>query len=133
MAFVAFGLALAASVALLLAPTGERQESSCRVTGSTVGTLQTDQPTCVDRVSHVSLLQEEGIGVVPVLAVPVVVAGIALALQRTRWSRTAALVAGTLLVAFCLVGIASIGIFYLPSGVAMFVASPHPARRLDPA
>jgi hypothetical protein len=133
MAIVAFGLALAASVALLLAPTGERQESSCRVTGSTAGTLQTDQPVCVDRVSHVSLLQDEGIGVALVLAIPVVVAGIALELQRTRWSRNAALVAGTLIAFFALLGAASIGIFYLPSAVAMFVASSHLARRPDPA
>jgi hypothetical protein len=128
MAFIAFGLALVASVGLLLAPTGERQESSCGATASGLGTASTDQPACVDSVSHVSLLQEEGIGVVLVLAIPVMVAGIALALQWTRWGRPAAVTAGTLLVAFSILGLASIGLFYLPSGIAMLLASSHPRQ-----
>jgi hypothetical protein len=133
MPFIAFGLALAASAALLLAPTGERQETSCRVTASSPGAVSAEQPACVDRVSHVSLLQEEGVGVVLVLAIPVIVAGVALALQWTRWSRNAALVAGILLVAFSVLGLASIGLFYLPSGIAMLLASSRPRQRLSPA
>jgi hypothetical protein len=128
MAFISFGLALVASAGLLLAPSGERQESSCAVTASGLGTASTDQPACVDTVSRVSLLQEEGIGVVLVLAIPVMVAGIALALQWTRWARPAAVTAGTLLVAFSVLGLASIGLFYLPSGIAMLLASTHPRQ-----
>lgn len=126
MPVVAFGLTLAASVALLLAPTVERQESSCGVTGSTARTLPTDQPACVDRVSHVNLLQEEGISVVFVLAVPVVVAGLALALQWTRWSRNAALGAGTVLALLAVLGAASIGLFYLPGAVAFLIGVSRP-------
>jgi hypothetical protein len=130
MAFIAFGVALVASVGLLLAPTGERQESACGVTASALGTVSANQPACVDSVSHVSLLQEEGVRVLLVLAIPVTVAGIALALQWTRWGRPAALTAGTLLVGFSVLGLASIGLFYLPSGIAMLLASSHPRQPL---
>jgi hypothetical protein len=129
--FVAFGLVLVASLGLLLAPLGER-EGSCSVTANS-GQAATTQPGCEDRTTHVSLLQQEGGWVLFVAAVPVLVAAVPLGLRRTRWRRNAALVAGTLLVAFSVVGAASIGLFYLPGAVAMFMAATNPGRRPAPA
>jgi hypothetical protein len=121
MAVVALGLAVAASVALLLAPISTREET-CPVSAGPSGTVVTQQG-CKDRVSRVSLLQEQGPSVALILVVPLLVAGVALVLQWTRWRRNAALIAGTLMVALSVVAILSIGIFYLPSAIAMFLTA----------
>lgn len=65
----------------------------------------------------------------PILAVPVVLAAIPVALQRTRYVRGARIVAGTLLMAFVVVTGFSIGLYYLPSAVAMTVAATSGQRQ----
>ena len=131
--FVAWGLALAASVGLLLAPLGEREES-CSVPAAPSGAVQQDpEQACRTHVANVSLLQEEGPSVVFIIAIPVVVAVAPLALRRTRWRKNASIAAGVLLLAFSILGAASIGLFYLPSGIASLLASNAPAAPSAPA
>jgi hypothetical protein len=124
----AFGLALVASLAFLFAPVISR-ETSCAVS-ATAGGAVTSSPGCAEHVSHVSLLQEEGPSIGAVLSVPVVVAALPLALRRTRWRKKVAVAAGVVLLAFSVLGAASIGLFYLPSGVAcLMVAATTPDPR----
>lgn len=110
----AFLLAVAASVVLLVAPLGMAQSVRDVSPGESHGGLTI-------RVESMSLLQEEGWSVAIPLSVPVVVAALA-QWPRTaggRWRLTAASV---LLVAWVIVAIHSVGIFYLPAAAAMVAA-----------
>jgi hypothetical protein len=130
--FVACLLAVLASLIVLFVPLGS-SESSCTVIAPAEGhaTPSDTTPSCDQRVTRVSLVDEEGPGILIVVAIPVVIAGVALALYRTRWGRSAATAGGTLISLFSLLGAFSIGFFYLPSAIALFFASshlPHPKR-----
>jgi hypothetical protein len=110
-AVASFFLAAVASLALLFAPTGT-SETAC-----------SPSEACHPRVTHPSLLQSQGWGVAVPLSAPVAVAGVAAALRRTRAGRPAAVAAGVLLSGFVLLGALSVGLFYLPCAVAMFVGA----------
>jgi hypothetical protein len=88
----------------------ETSTSSGSSNGEVFSTIETESTT---------LLEEEGPSVLIVLAVPVVVAGGALAARR----RTATLVAASVLAVLCVLGLMSIGIFYVPAVVLLFVAA----------
>jgi hypothetical protein len=118
---VSFALALGASVALLFVPSGT--EVSACLAPATGASASAPTPACRTSVSHPSLLDVEGPRVLVPLAIPVAVAGLALGLRRSRISRAAAIAAGCLLFAFVVLGAFSIGVFYMPSAVAMFVGS----------
>ena len=109
---LSFLLALAASAFLALAP----------VVASEGETVRSDGTVETERSSH-TLLEREGPGVLLVLAAPVAVAAVALLAGRTARARTVAGAAAALLLAFALVAAASVGLFYLPAGVAMAVAA----------
>lgn len=70
-----------------------------------------------------TLLDHEGVGVIPVLLVPV---ALALALAGSMGGGPAArrrrIAAGWVLVGACAVGIASLGAFFLPAAVALLAA-----------
>jgi hypothetical protein len=125
---VSFVLALVASVILLVVPTGTSMSSVCSVRPAPVPGGAQASPTCISRVTHPSLVDDQGWGVVVPLSIPVVVAGIPMALARTRAWRPAAITAACLLTAFAILGAASVGIFYLPSAVAMIVAASQRTR-----
>jgi hypothetical protein len=77
-----------------------------------------------DVVRHISLVDDQGISMLVPLAIPVVVA-LAGTLGR---SRTARVISAVLLWAFCVLGLASIGMFFIPAALLMTVAA---ARRDD--
>jgi hypothetical protein len=68
-----------------------------------------------------SLVEANGVGVLGVLALPMLLAGVGLVAVRRR--RRPILVAVMVaLVAFCVLGLASVGLFYLPAAVALIIA-----------
>lgn len=69
------------------------------------------------------LLEQEGLTLIPLVAVPVALTGLVLALQGTRFARRAAAVAAVLLASGISLAVLSIGVFYLPSAIAMAVAA----------
>lgn len=83
-------------------------------------------------IRHATLLAWEGLGILLVLLVPVLVAAVPLALERTRWRGVSRAVAAVLLSVGVLVGIASIGLFYLPSAVVMVAAATRGERVAAP-
>jgi hypothetical protein len=115
-------LALIVSVALLVVPVAT-EVSTSSLTGTTT--------------RHLTLLESEGAGIIAVLAAPVLIAGVAVAVagsgRRTRavaWS-----IAAGLLWAWVIVASMSVGLFSIPSALAMTVAASmaRPARESRPA
>ena len=83
-------------------------------------------------VTHTSstLLETEGTSVLVVLALPAVPAIVALARRR----RTTTLVAAWVTTVFCLLGSMTIGLFYVPAAVLLFLAAHwQRARPQEPA
>lgn len=74
-------------------------------------------------VGFVSLLEGESLWTRWLLIVPVAAASLPLAFPLGRGRRRARVIAAVLLVCWCLVAIASVGILYLPSAIAMIVAA----------
>jgi hypothetical protein len=113
-----FVLALLAVVLLLVIPTGREESVSISSTGE------------ITRHSRsTTLVQSDGWSVLVPLAVPVAIAGVPLALRRTRWRRGALVAASVLLLAFVVAGLLSIGVYYLPAAVAMETAAIVDGRR----
>lgn len=112
-------LALAAALALALLPLVSLQRPS----------LPGEPP---GETRHATLLAWEGPGILLALLVPVLVAAVPLALGRTRWRGASRAIAAVLLSAGVLVGIASIGLFYLPSAVVMVAAATRGERLAAP-
>ena len=105
-------LALAAVVALVLVPTG---------TGVTYSSTSDGSETVVEERTR--LLDEEGLGVLGVLAIPVLFAVSGAALGIALRSRVPLAVAAGLLWTFSLLALFSIGIFFVPAAVAMTMAA----------
>ena len=86
-----------------------------------------------------SLVEANGMSVLGVLALPVLLAGVGLVAVRSR-HRGVLVVVMMAMVAFCVLAIASVGLFYLPAAVALIIAvvgwrhapSPPPAAN-DPS
>ena len=68
-----------------------------------------------------SLVDANGMSVLGVLAVPVVLAGVGLVAVRGR-HRGVLVVVMVALVVFCVLALASVGLFYLPAAVALVIA-----------
>ena len=68
-----------------------------------------------------SLVEANGVSVLGVLALPVLLAGVELAAVRWCWRPILAAVM-VALVAFCVLGLASVGLFYLPAAAAVVIA-----------
>jgi hypothetical protein len=86
--------------------------------------------TTFSTTSEETLLEHEGTSVLVVLLVPVAVAFIGLVGAAFR-VRPMSVVAAVIAVGLCVLGMASIGIFYLPAGLLLVVAAarstaPHP-------
>lgn len=82
-----------------------------------------------------TLLQSEGPSVLIVLLIPVAIALVG-ALAKGRWRKRLRRSAGVVLLVACLIGSASIGIFYLPAPVLLIAAAirtpPPPSRHPTP-
>jgi hypothetical protein len=86
-----------------------------------------------------SLVEANGMSVLGVLLLPVLLAGVGLVAVRSR-HRGVLVAVMVALVAFCVLGAASVGLFYLPAAVALVIAvvgwrhepSPPPAAN-DPS
>ena len=115
---VALAWTIVMGVVWLFAPTGR----STSVTATTDGTVITESSTS-------SLLQSEGAGVALVLAVPVVIAGIAVAASGTRRARQVRFVCGGVLAFACLLGSASVGLPYVPATAALLISGATSVRR----
>jgi hypothetical protein len=114
-AIASLALSLAAGVALALYPCayqGIVAESPAPGTG---------EPEQVRRVCA-SLIQAEGVAVLALLALPVLFAIIGLVAVRTG-RRTVLLAMVFASLVFCLVGTASIGLFYIPAALALALAA----------
>jgi hypothetical protein len=70
-----------------------------------------------------TLLAVNGLSALVPVLFPVVVSAGAVSLTRTRFIRPARWVAAALLTAFALLGALSIGVFYLPSAIAMWLSA----------
>jgi hypothetical protein len=68
-----------------------------------------------------SLVEANGISVLSVLVLPVLLAGVGLVAVRRR-HRGVLVVTVVALVAFCVLALASVGLFYLPAAVALVIA-----------
>jgi hypothetical protein len=105
---VALGLSLAASLALLVIPAFGGTSASSEGAGEVTRTT--------------TLLESEGPGVLLVLLVPVVLTLLPL-LVRGRGRRVVSVLAALLLGVGALMGLASIGAFYLPALISAIAAA----------
>jgi cytochrome bd-type quinol oxidase subunit 2 len=96
--------------------------------GSYASSTVLSDGTQVNEAWRETLLQSEGVSVVGLLAVPVVVAGIAVGASRSRHARRVRFVMGGVLFAACLLAAASIGLPYVPAAVGLLLAGAATAR-----
>jgi hypothetical protein len=115
-AIASFVAAVVVSAALLFVP-AYTEESSTIVSPSTEGVISKIV------VSHPTLIQVNGVRALLTLAVPVLIAGLPLLFRRSRWRALLEASAAALLTALTVIAGFSIGLFYLPSAVAMLVAA----------
>jgi hypothetical protein len=121
---VAFVLALSASVVLLFAPLGTQIEATLIPPSPSSGATEAAEPS----VTHPSLLATDGWGVAIPLSVAVFLAAGGLLASARRAPRLLQAVAVSL-GAWVLLGVLSIGIYYLPAEAAMIVAAMRERRR----
>lgn len=85
------------------------------------------QPPII-REEHSSLLAHNGWQILPVILFPVMISVIGLLITLWadtfhRWTRVLLWVNTVVMSSFCILGLASIGMFYLPSAVAMLTSA----------
>ncbi len=117
-AAVSFLLAVLSSILLLVVPayTGitARQAPADR---NSPFSAQPETP--VRTVRHATLAEVNGPRIYYILAIPVIVAGVPLLLRANKFR----VLAAVLLTAWVLIGILSVGFYYLPSAVMMILAA----------
>ena len=113
-AAVSLGLAVVASAALAVLPTGSKTVA-----------VQAGEPTA-PAVTRESLLEHEGASVLVVLALPVLAAAPGAVVGAAPRRRRVRAVSAGLLWAFTVLGAASVGLFYVPAALAMTVAACAP-------
>ena len=101
---VAFSLAVAGGIALLLIPT---YTSVSSVGGPGI-------PDTPEVTEHLTLLAVNGPSILVPLLIPVFLTGLPLLIRGNPW-RGVSIAATVLLAAFAVLGLASIGLFYLPA------------------
>jgi hypothetical protein len=109
LAWAAVAWTAGVALALLVAPVG------------TTVAVASNGSEVVTTTSHYTLVEQEGASVVAVLVVPVAIA-LAGAVRRGPAVRRRRIAAGSVLTAACVVGSASIGIFFLPGAAALLAA-----------
>jgi hypothetical protein len=130
LAYAALGWTVLAAAVLAVAPLGTTESGSVATSGTSLtGTTVIETSSTV---THVSLVESEGAGVVVVLLIPVAVALVG-ALARGRAARHVRIAAGSALLVLCVLGAMSIGVFYLPAPVLLLLAGVRtPAGGLGP-
>lgn len=118
-AVVSLALAVVGSAVLAFAPLGTSVEAT-EVHPGTPGTPVVTEPRVVER--H-SLLEHEGASVLVPLSIPLALVMLGLAGRWTNGARPLRTASAGLLFVFVVIGILSIGVFYLPSAGAMAVAA----------
>jgi 4-amino-4-deoxy-L-arabinose transferase-like glycosyltransferase len=118
LAYAALGWTVLAAAALAVAPL-VTTESMGATSGS--GTVVRVTETTSSTVTHDSLVESEGAGVLVVLLVPVAVALVG-AIARGRAARHVRIGTGCVLLVLCVLGAMSIGVFYLPAPILLLVA-----------
>ena len=118
---LSLALAVAASAFALLGPTGQYEVED------ETGEVETGWTTLLGQIRA----GEEDASVLVWLVVPIVVALVPLVLARSRLALAARGVAAFLLLAFAFVTGFSIGLFYVPSALAMVAATIAGARARD--
>lgn len=114
----ALGAAIAPAVAVLTSAWLALWPSFVRSESVSVGT----DGTVERQVGSGSLLEAEGAGILIVLAVPVVLTAVG-ALSAYRGRRWPTWIVTGLLLAVCLLGAASIGLFYFPTLLALLLTA----------
>lgn len=114
------GLAAAASATLAFAPFTAQQDAV-----QSIGPGSVSPPAAV-RITHASLFDTQGSAVLIPLAVPIGLTTAGFAYQR--W-RGVMVVMAALLWGFCVLGALSIGLFYIPSHIALVIAIAAPPAR----
>ena len=114
-------LAVAASAFALLGPTGQYEVED------ETGEVETGRTTLLGQIRA----GEEDASVLVWLVVPIVVALVPLVLARSRLALAASGVAAFLLLAFAFLAGFSIGLFYVPSALAMVAATIAGTRARD--
>jgi hypothetical protein len=107
-AIISFLLAVLASVLCFVLPLYRGQS----------GLQRFGEPSRV-QVRHATLLSVNGPSIYYILVIPVIIAGVPLLLR----CRTARIISALSLTGCVVIGAASIGLFYLPSAIAMILAA----------
>jgi hypothetical protein len=115
LAWVSLSLTVIAAMTLLFISSGER----C-VTRSGAGVGAGESGTSC---SSTTLLESQGPGVIGILLVPVAIAALPVAAGRHKSARVLRAISATVLLGFALLGMLSIGLFYLPATLAMVAAA----------
>ena len=121
-AILAHGLAWAAVAYLLFVPVYSGQITTAVAQGQPTVSTNTTTPTSS------TLLEVNGLEIIPVILIPVLLTGFALLgvvfTKPGRAARKAILLAATVLTfGFCALAMFSVGIFYLPGAVALLVSA----------
>ena len=121
-AILAHGLTWAAVVYLLFVPVYESQRTTAVAQGQPAVIINTTTSTSS------TLLEVNGLEIIPVILVPVLLTGFALLgvvfTKPGRAARKAILLTATVLTfGFCALAMFSVGIFYLPGAVALLVSA----------
>jgi hypothetical protein len=107
-------LALAAAGGLLVVPV---------YTGVRATAVAPEAARATTELRYATLVEVNGARVLPLLALPVVLAGLPLAFNSTGWRTVGRAGSALLLTAFALVTGFSIGLLFLPSAAAMIAAA----------
>jgi hypothetical protein len=86
----------------------------------------------VPQSTSATLIEVNGPGVLLVLALPIIFTAIPLALRPSRWHRLAEVAAVVLLAMFVILGVASLGMFFVPAAL-LAAAAAVLGRRERPA
>ena len=101
--------------------------------GSSGSTTVLSDGTQVVESSRETLLDSEGMSVVALLAVPVLIAALAVIASRWRHARQVRFVTAGVLFAACLLGAASIGLPYVPAAVGLLLSGAATPRERNVA
>jgi hypothetical protein len=115
-ASASFAMTLVVFVALLFVPSYGREITTSESSSQGNFTSKTVE-------DNQTLLQVNGPRVLLYLAGLVVIAGLPLLFRRSRWRAVLEASTATLMTAFTIIAGFSIGLFYLPSALAMLIAA----------
>ena len=99
--------------------------------GATSTSVRCDSTGCV--TSHSTLIEDNGVGVIALLVIPIIATSAAFTLMVRHGSRIAEWALALLLFAACVVSIFSVGFFFLPAAFLLIIAAASDRRDSQPA